>query len=102
MSPCAYLEQLAQIRANCSRRRKVDQLVHVHFMIERSQKLRLRELSARDDLSMATFVRAAIDHYLKVAAGPTALELRHQMLDAVGSLPTAHGRTGNGESRGSW
>ena len=71
-------------------------------MIERSQRLRLRELSARDDLSMATFVRAAIDHYLKVAAGPTALELRHQMLDAVGSLPIAHGKTCSGESRAYW
>ena len=71
-------------------------------MIERSQKLRLRELSARDDLSMATFVREAIDHYLKVAAGPTALELRHQMLDVVGSLPIAHGKTCSGESRAYW
>ncbi len=56
-------------------------------MIERSQKLRLRELSARDDLSMATFVREAIDHYLPVAAGPTALQVRHEMLESVGSLP---------------
>ncbi len=56
-------------------------------MIERSQKLRLRELSARDDLSMATFVREAIDHYLRVAAGPTALQVRCEMLDSVGSLP---------------
>ncbi len=72
----------------------MDQLVHVHFMIERGQKLRLRELSARDDLSMATFVREAIDHYLRVAAGPTALELRYQMLDAVGSLPVAAGDAG--------
>jgi hypothetical protein len=80
---------LAQILANCSRRREVDQLIHVHFMSERSQKRRLRELSARDDLSMATFVREAIDHYLRVSAGPTARQVRHEMLDAVGSLPVA-------------
>jgi len=81
------LEQLAQILANCSRRREVDPLVHVHFMITRSQKHKLRELSARDDVSMATFVRAAIDHYLVVAAGPNTIELRSAMLRAVGSLP---------------
>jgi hypothetical protein len=77
----------------------VDQLVHAHFMIERRQKLRLRELSARDDLSMATFVREAIDNYLRVAAGPTALELRYQMLDAVGSLPVAAGDGDGGGKR---
>ncbi len=65
-------------------------------MIERSQKLRLRELSARDDLSMATFVREAIDHYLRVAAGPTALQVRHEMLESVGSLPI-RGHAGGGD-----
>ena len=66
-------------------------------MIERSQKLRLRELSARDDLSMATFVREAIDHYLRVAAGPTALQVRHEMLESVGSLPVCG--DGGGDDR---
>jgi hypothetical protein len=56
-------------------------------MIKRSQKARLRELSARDDLSMANFIREAIDHYLRVAAGPAAAALRDQMLESVGSLP---------------
>jgi predicted DNA-binding protein len=72
-------------------------------MIERGQKARLRELSARDDLSMATFVREAIDHYLRVAAGPEALQLRHHMLEAVGSLPATDGAADDdNEPRGYW
>lgn len=76
-------------------------------MIERGQKARLRELSARHDLSMATFVREAIDHYLQVAAGPEALQLRHQMLEAVGSLPATDGGADgaaddDNEPRGYW
>ena len=74
----------------------------------RSQKARLRELSARDDLSMANFVREAIDLYLRVAAGPAATQLRHQMLDSVGSLPVAanskaaDGDPDGAEPRGYW
>ena len=72
-------------------------------MIMRSQKARLRELSARDDLSMATFVREAIDLYLRVAAGPAAVQLRHQLLESVGSLPVAPHREVDGvEPRGYW
>jgi hypothetical protein len=67
----------------------------------RSQKARLRELSARDDLSMANFVREAIDLYLRVAAGPAASQLRHQMFESVGSLPVAaDGEAANGEADG--
>lgn len=94
--------------AHCSRRREVDPLVHIHFLIMRSQKARLRELSARDDLSMANFVREAIDLYLRVAAGPAANQLRHQMLESVGSLPVvadgeaADGKADGAEPRGYW
>jgi len=71
----------------------------------RSQKTQLRELSARDDLSMANFVREAIDLYLRVAAGPAANQLRHQLLESLGSLPAAADTTGDdgvdgAESRG--
>ena len=65
----------------------MDALVRADFMITRSQKKRLRQLAARDEVSMAFFVRRAIEHYLTVAAGPTANQLRSRMLAAVGSLP---------------
>ena len=94
---------MAKMLANCSRRREVDPLVHIHFLIMRSQKARLRELSARDDLPMASFVREAIDLYLRVAAGPAANQLRHQLLESVGSLPVvSDGETDGAEPRGYW
>ena len=65
----------------------MDSLTSAHFMITEGQKHRLRQLAAREDLPMAYFVRHAIDHYLTVAAGPKADLLRHQMLDALGTLP---------------
>jgi hypothetical protein len=69
-------------------------------LITRSQKARLRELSARDDQSMATFVREAIEYYLRVAAGPAAVELRDQLLESVGSLPATPDDAS--QSRGYW
>jgi hypothetical protein len=65
----------------------VDPLVGAHFMITKTQKHRLRQLAAREDLPMAHFVRRAIDHYLTVAAGPAADQLRHKMVKALGTLP---------------
>jgi hypothetical protein len=65
----------------------VDVLVHTHVLIERNQKRRLRELAVEHDCSLALLIRRAVHHYLQVAAGPSADQLRATAFNAIGSLP---------------
>lgn len=67
----------------------MDTFVQAHFLITRTQKQCLRDLSARDDRAMAVFVRDALDYYLRIVAGPPAQMLRGRLLAAVGTLPLA-------------
>lgn len=65
----------------------MDHLVHAHVMLGLTQKQRLREIAATRGLSMAAMVRDAIDHYLRVVAGPSPTKLRRVARDTVGVLP---------------
>jgi hypothetical protein len=65
-------------------------LSDTHLMLGRVQKQRLRELAASRQASMAALVRDAIDHYLRVVAGPSPTTIRLAARDAAGVLPPRH------------
>lgn len=65
----------------------MDTLTHAHILIGRTQKQRLRVLAADRRASMAALVRDAIDHYLRVVAGPSPALLRIAARAAAGALP---------------
>jgi hypothetical protein len=72
---------------NWTGRTEVDVLVDTHLLLERTQKRHLRALAAERECSLALLVRSAVDHYLQVAAGPSAERSRRIALHALGSLP---------------
>jgi hypothetical protein len=65
----------------------MDTLTHAHVLIGRTQKQRLRVLAADRRASMAALVRDAIDHYLRVVAGPPPKMVRMAARAAAGALP---------------
>jgi hypothetical protein len=65
----------------------MDTLTHAHVLIGRTQKQRLRVLAADRQASMAHLVRDAIDHYLRVVAGPPPKMVRMAARAAAGALP---------------
>ena len=67
----------------------MDVLVDSHILLDRAQKRRLRALAAERECSLALLVRRAVDHYLAVAAGPSAHQVRVTAMNAIGSLPAA-------------
>ncbi len=67
----------------------MDHLVSVHTLLTRTQKSRLRALSADQDTSMAALLRDAVDHYLRLVAGPPPEMLRRAARSCVGVLPLA-------------
>lgn len=65
----------------------MDTLTHAHVLIGRTQKQRLRVLAADRQASMAHLVRDAIDHYLRIVAGPPPTMVRIAARAAAGALP---------------
>jgi hypothetical protein len=66
---------------------EMDTLVHTHLLLGRGQKKQLRTLGAARQASMAALVRDAIDHYLRVVAGPSPVMVRCAARATVGVLP---------------
>lgn len=65
----------------------MDHLVSVHTVLTRTQKSRLRALSADRDTSMATLLRDAVDHYRRLVAGPPPELVRRAARGCGGALP---------------
>jgi hypothetical protein len=72
----------------------MDTLTHVHVLIGRTQKQRLRVLAADRRVSMAALVRDAVEYYLRVVAGPSPQKVRRVARSAAGSLPPDPPATG--------
>jgi len=66
---------------------QMDTLVRTHLLLGRGQKRQLRTLGAARHASMAALVRDAIDHYLRVVAGPSPDMVRREARATVGVLP---------------
>ena len=65
----------------------MDTFAHAHLMIGCVQKQRLRAFAADRGVSMSALVREAIEHYLRVVAGPSPQEVRLAARSAAGCLP---------------
>jgi hypothetical protein len=68
---------------------RMDRLVHAHVLLECSQKQRLRSVAAERDASLSQVLRDAVEHYLRMVAGPTPERVRLMARDAVGVLPSS-------------
>ena len=69
----------------------MEPLVSTHTLLGRSQKRALRAFAAETETSMAALLREAVDHYLRVVAGPSAHRVRRDARDVVGVLPLESG-----------
>jgi len=77
------------------REEQMENLIRTHIQVTSSQRRALKDLAARDDVSMAFIARRAIDFYVRVAGGPQAAELRARAAAAIGTLGPTTETAGN-------